>query len=164
MTLTMVGYSFLTHSMVAIGIVVVGKILGRSREVFAAFVLIAIFEMFGTLVCLCWTFDLMRYRKSLQLSIFFQFKWLHSTSWSGRWVYKDRMSAVTSVLKNNRSSHPSAGSYFCCNRLGVSTFSRLAYTVVGRSYNPRNNWYHWSPTIQLKEISVELRCVDYLST
>ena len=65
MTLMMVGYSFLTHSMVAIGIVVVGKILGRSREVFAAFVLIAIFEMFGTLVCLCWTFDLVRYRKSL---------------------------------------------------------------------------------------------------
>ncbi|MDG2195693.1 MAG: hypothetical protein P8O70_02180 [SAR324 cluster bacterium] len=43
MTLTMVGYSVLTHIMVAIGAVIVGKILGRSRDVITAFVLISIF-------------------------------------------------------------------------------------------------------------------------
>ena len=72
-TLTMVGYSVLTHIMVAIGAAIVGTILGRSREVIAAFVLISIFlAMLGTLGCLFWIFALVSYRKSRQLSIFFQ--------------------------------------------------------------------------------------------
>ena len=47
MTLTIVCYSVVTHIMVPIVAVIVGKILGRSREVIAAFVLISIFGNVG---------------------------------------------------------------------------------------------------------------------
>ena len=46
-TLTIVCYSVVTQIMVAIGAVIVGKILGRSREIIAAFVLISIFGNVG---------------------------------------------------------------------------------------------------------------------
>ena len=46
-TLTMVGYSVPTPIMVVIRAVIFGKILGRSRQVIAAFVLISIFGNVG---------------------------------------------------------------------------------------------------------------------
>jgi hypothetical protein len=47
MTLTMAGQCVLTHDMVSIGAVIVGKIFGRSLEVIAVFVLFVIAGNFG---------------------------------------------------------------------------------------------------------------------
>ena len=100
-TLIMVGYSVLTHIMVAIGAVIVGKILGRSREVIAAFVLISIFGNVGNFGLSLLDF---RFGEVSKVPATVYFLSILVTSFVigvgvAGWVRKGSLSAVTSVLK-----------------------------------------------------------------
>jgi len=100
-TLTMVGYSVLTHIMVAIGAVIVGKILGRSREIIAAFVLISIFGNVGNFGLSLLDF---RFGEVSKVPATVYFLSILVTSFVigvgvAGWVRKGSLSAVMSVLK-----------------------------------------------------------------
>ncbi len=101
-TLTMVGYSVLTHIMIATGAVVVVKILGRSREVIAAFVLISIFGNVGNFGLSLLDF---RFGEVSKVPSTVYFLSILVTSFVigvgvAGWVRKGSLSAVTSVLNS----------------------------------------------------------------
>tara|TARA_A100001015_G_C14923724_1_gene685367 strand:+ start:490 stop:1341 length:852 start_codon:yes stop_codon:yes gene_type:complete len=99
--LTMVGYSVVTHIMVAIGAVIVGTILGRSREVIAAFVLISIFGNVGNFGLSLLDFRFGEVSK-VQATVYFLSilvtSFVVGVGVAGC-VRKGSLSAVTSVLK-----------------------------------------------------------------
>ena len=99
--LMMVGYSVLTHIMVAIGAVFVGKILGRSREIIAAFVLISIFGNVGNFGLSLLDSRFGEVSKVLATVYFLSIlvtSFVIGVGLAG-WVRKGSLSAVTSVLK-----------------------------------------------------------------
>ena len=100
-TLTMVGYSVPTPIMVAIRAVIFGKILGRSRQVIAAFVLISIFGNVGNfgLSLLYFHFDDV---SKFAATVYFLSILLTSIVIGNEvagWVRKGSLSAISSVQK-----------------------------------------------------------------
>ena len=96
-----VGYSVVTHIMVAIGAVIVGTILGISREVIAASVLITIFGNVGNFGLSLLDF---RFGEVSKVPATVYFLSILVTSFVigvgvAGWVRKGSLSAVTSVLK-----------------------------------------------------------------